>query len=160
GLTRIPKKQDFSQDFFNGRQLNNSNQPDEAVTYGAALLASNLAVDRSEKLQDSVLLIGCGDDRWSDEDAISPTCSDFQSSVLVQVHEGKRAMMSDNDYLDKIPVVSCTQIEASFNTDENGIPNVTAVDKSSGKQNGITTTKGKGLLSEKGLRQMLNGAGN
>lgn len=51
------------------------------------------------------------------ETKIFSTCSDFQSSALVQVHKGKCAMTSDNNYLGKIPVVSCTQIEASFNAD-------------------------------------------
>uniref|UniRef100_A0A0R3WAV4 DUF5726 domain-containing protein n=1 Tax=Taenia asiatica TaxID=60517 RepID=A0A0R3WAV4_TAEAS len=174
GLTRVLEKQEFLQDFFNGRQLTNSKRPDEAVAYSVALLASNLAGNRSEKAQDLVLLevallIGCGDDRWSNEDAERAKCEKPRQRrrrsspsvlttirVLVQVYEGERAMKSDNNYLEKSHY---TRIEASFNTDKNGIPNVTVVDKSSGKQNDITTTKDKGLLSEKALQQTLNGTG-
>ncbi|VDK27080.1 unnamed protein product [Taenia asiatica] len=178
-------------EFFNGKQLNNSINPDEAVTHGAALLASNLADYKLEVPgykkkgeQDLVLLevapLSLGVEtaggvmtKLINRNAKIPTKAtkifstntDNQSSVLVQVYEGEGAMTSDNNLLGKFELSDIPpaprrtpQIEVSFAIDENGILNVTAVENSSGKQNSITITKDKGLLSEREMQQMLNAA--
>ncbi|EUB57021.1 Heat shock cognate protein [Echinococcus granulosus] len=184
GSTRIPKVQELLQDFFKGKTLNKSINADEAVAYGAALLAANMAGDKSEGAQNFVLaevaplslgvettggvmttLIERNTKIPTRRTKIFSTCSDNQSSVLVQVYEGERAMTSDNNLLGKFELSGIPpaprkvpQIEVSFDIDDNGILHVSAVDKSSGKQNSITITKNKGLLSENEMKQMINNA--
>ncbi|KAG6620559.1 hypothetical protein I3842_Q061500 [Carya illinoinensis] len=184
GSTRIPKVQQLLQDFFNGKELNRSINPDEAVAYGATVQATSLTGKGNEKVQNVVLLdvtpLSLGvETQDGDMSVVIPrntaiptkmianytTLEDNQTEIEFAVYEGERARIVDNYWLGEfilygVPAAprGVAIVDVCFDIDANGILNVSARERTTGASQKITITNEKVRLPKEEINRMVNDA--
>ena len=184
GSSRIPKVQELLSEYFNGKELCKSINPDEAIAYGAAVQAAILSGVKDEKLDDLVLLDVCplslgiavnGDQMHTliNRNSTIPTkktdtfttYQDNQPSVTIRIYEGERKFVKDNNLLgefnlDGIPPMRAREpkIEISYDLDANGILTVSALEKSTGNSKNLVIKSDKGRLSKEEVERKVKEA--
>jgi len=181
GSTRIPKVMQLISDFFGGKELNKSINPDEAVAYGAAVQAFILTGGKSKQTEGLLLVdvtaltqgietkggvmstvVKRNTTIPTKKSEIFSTTENNQTEVDIDIYEGERPMAKDCNFLGKfvlegIPPAprNVAKIEVTFDIDANGILCVTACDKATGRKNQVTITNDKGRLSKADIERMV-----